>query len=195
MRRIRLRAALLVVVAAALGGLGYLVSRTIRAHRPDRLRAFTQDLLPDVAQHIRNFRRVRVEDDRAVWEITATDARYLDDASQILVSEPRMTFFLEGGQRQAHIAGAEGRILLDGHDVRTLTLRGGVALRLDDFELQTEEATYDRARDLITSSVDVTIRGRRLEVRGRGMEVEIGPQHMRLLDAVRTTVLSDAAAS
>jgi lipopolysaccharide export system protein LptC len=104
-----------------------------------------------------------------------------------------MTFFLEG--RQARIEGAEGRLTLAGHELRTLTLRGGVAVRLDDLEGDTEEATYDRSRDMITSPALVTIRGRTLEVSGRGMEVEVGPQLVRLLEHVHTTVRSDAAAS
>jgi len=188
MRRTRLRAALLLVVAAALGEIGYLVSRNVAARRTDPLRALGQDLLPQVAQRIQNFRRVKTKNGRTVWEITAKEAQYFEQDNQIVVDEPRMTFFLRDEQRQAHVQGKEGRITLDGREVLTVTLQGGVVVRLDDLELMTEEATYDRTRDVITSAAVVTVRGRTVELRGRGMEVDVGPQHVRLLEDVHTTL-------
>lgn len=195
MRRTRLRATLLIVVAAALGGLGYLVSQSMTARRAQVLHEIGRDLLPQVAQRIQNFRRAKVEDGRTVWEITAKEAQYFEQDNQIVVHEPRMTFFLEDRQRQAHVQGKEGRIMLDGRDVLSVTLRGGVAVHLDDLELMTEEATYDRTRDLITSPALVTVRGRTVELRGRGMEVNVGPQHVRLLDDVHTTLRAHGESS
>src|SRR5437867_7248372 len=75
MRRTRLRAGLLVVVAAALAGIGYEVSRTVGAHRARTLADLGSDFLPTVAQHIRSFRRIKVEKGRTLWEITARDAQ------------------------------------------------------------------------------------------------------------------------
>jgi LPS export ABC transporter protein LptC len=195
MRRTRLRAALLIVVAAALGGIAYLTSRSMTLQRAQALRELGAEILPQVAQRIQNFRRVKVENGRTRWEITAKDAQYFEQDGAIVVIEPRMTFFFEDGAREAQVSGAEGRIALDGRELRSVTLRGKVAVRLDDLELETEEATYDRSRDLITSPALVTIRGRTLELRGRGMEVEVGPQHVRLLDEVHTTLRADAARS
>jgi len=40
----------------------------------------------------------------------------------------------------------------------------------------------------------VTMQGRALRVQGRGMEVDVGPQHVRLLEDVHTTVEKDAGA-
>jgi LPS export ABC transporter protein LptC len=192
MRRTRLRAALLIVVGAALGGIGYLVSRSVLAHHTSALEELGRDFLPQVAQRIQNFRRVKVENGRMVWEITATDAQFFDQENQIVVIEPRVTFFMKEEGRQAHLRGAQGRIQLEGHEMSAVTLHGDVIVQLDDMELRTEEATYERAKDLITSPGDVNIRGRRLDVRGKGMEVKVGPQHVRLLAGVHTVVHSDA---
>jgi LPS export ABC transporter protein LptC len=192
MRRTRLRTALLVVVAAAVGGIGILVAHSVHQRRAPLA---ADDFLPQVAQRIQNFRRLKVKDGRAVWEITARDAQYYESENALIVREPRLTFYLEEGARQAHVVGAEGHLVLDGRDLRSLTLRGGVSVRLDDLELRTEEATYDRARDVITSSAVVTVHGRLLDVRGKGMEVEVGPQLVRLLDDVQTTVRVDGTAS
>ena len=195
MRRTRLRAALLIVVGAALAGIGYLVSQSVLARRVRTVAELGRDFLPQVAQRIQNFRRVKVERGRMVWEITAQDARFFEQDNQIVVVEPRVTFFLKDDGRTAHLAGKEGRITLEGHDVRTLTLKGDVAMQLDDMELETDEATYERERDLITAPGIVTVRGRTLDVRGRRMEVDVGPQHVRLLEDVHTTVHHDAATS
>lgn len=195
MRKTRLRAALLVVVGAALGGIAYLVSRDVSARRGNALDELGADFLPQVAQRIQNFRRVKVENGRMVWQITAKDARFFERDNQIVVIEPEMTFFMKEDGRAAHLAGAEGRITLDGREVKALTLRGHVAVRLDDLQLETDEATYERERDLITAPGVVTIHGRTLDVRGRRMEVDVGPQHVRLLEDVQTTVHSDAAPS
>jgi LPS export ABC transporter protein LptC len=195
MRRKRLRAALLFVVAAALGGIGFLVSRSVVARRGDPLRELGADFLPQVAQRIQNFKRVKVEKGRTVWEITAQEAQFFEKTNEIVVRQPRMRLFLKDGHRECWVSGAEGSLLLDGRELRGLTLRGGVDVTVDDMQLQTDEATYDRAKDLITSDDPVTIRSPTLEVHGRGMEISVGPQHVRLLDDVHTTVHSNASRS
>jgi LPS export ABC transporter protein LptC len=194
MRRRRLRTALLMVVVASLVGIGYLVSRSV-ARRADPLLELGADLLPQVAQRIQNFRRVKVEKGRTVWEITAEDAQYLAQSDEVVVREPRMRLYLKDGGRECQVTGSEGRLVLDGRELRGLTLRGSVHVLMDDLQLETDEATYDRERDLITSPARVVIRGRALEVHGLGMEISVGPQQVRLLDDVHTTVRSDAKTS
>jgi len=192
MRKRGLRRVLLAGVLTALGGIAYLVSSTMSARLdPVRLGA---ELLPQVAQRIQNFRRVKVKDGRTVWEITADDAQYFEDENQIIVHEPRLTFFLKD-DRPCRVTGSEGKLSLDGRDIDSVTLGGRVSVELDDLVLETDEATYDRERDLITSPGAVTVRSRSLEVRGKGMEISVGPQQLRLLGEVHTTVRSDAATS
>ncbi len=192
MRRTRLRAALVIVVSAALAGIAYLVSRNVMARRSGGLQELARDFLPEVAQRIQKFHRVKVEHGRTVWEITAKEARFFEQDNQVVVIEPRMTFYMKEDGRAAHVAGDEGRLTLDGRELSRMTLKGSVAVRLDDMELDTDEATYDRSRDLITAPGIVTMRGRTLTVSGRGMEVDVGPQHVRLLDEVHTTVQNGA---
>jgi len=193
MRRRRLRRVLLIGVLTALGGIAYLVSSSMSARLdPVRLGA---DLLPQVAQRIQNFHRVKVKDGRTVWEITADDAQYYEDDNQIIVHEPRLTFFLKDGDRPCRVSGSEGRLSLDGREIDSVRLGGGVSVELDELVLRTDEATYDRERDLITSPGVVTVRSHAVEVRGQGMEISVGPQQLRLLGEVHTTVRSDAAAS
>jgi len=195
MRRTRLRTTLLLVVLAAVGGIGVLVSRSIKARRTNGRSELGQDFLPQVAQRIQNFRRIKVKQGHTVWQLTAKDAQFYEKRNEIIVREPEITFYIEGGNRKTLISDREGHLTVDGRELRSVTLIGNVSVRLDDLTLETEEATYDHARDLITASGPVTVRGRQLDLRGLGMEVQVGPQHVRFLRDVHTIVHSDAAAS
>jgi LPS export ABC transporter protein LptC len=195
MRRRRLRAALLVVVAAGLAGLGYGVYRSVALRRARTLLELGTKVLPEVAQHIRNFRRVRIEDGRVAWEIMAEEARYFDKQEEVMVRAPQLTLHFDDGARRAHISGAEGRVSLAGRDLIAVALKGTVIVRLDDLEVRTDEATYERATDLVRAPGLVTIHGRTIDVTGLGLEVEVTPRQVRLLDDVRTVLRTDHAAS
>jgi LPS export ABC transporter protein LptC len=196
MRRSRLRAGLLVVVAVALGGIGYQVWRNVLERTPRSLEELGMELLPEVAQHIRNFHRVKVKNGRMEWEITADDAQYFEKESAIVVRKPEMSLYTDAGVLQAWVASDEGRLVIAGQDQLTsVILTGAVILWLDDMELRTDQATYDRAGDLITAPGAVKITGRDMDVKAQGMQVDVTPQRIHLLDDVHTVLRSDAERS
>jgi LPS export ABC transporter protein LptC len=196
MRRTRLRAGLLVVVAVALAGIGYQVWRNVLERAPRTLQELGMELLPEVAQHIRNFHRVKVKNGRMEWEIKAADAQYFAKESAIVVRAPELSIYTEAGVLQAWLTSDEGRLVLAGQEeIATVVLTGAVVLWLDDMELRTDRATYDRQDDLITAPGAVTITGRDMDVRAQGMQVDVTPQRIHLLDDVRTVLRSDAERS
>jgi LPS export ABC transporter protein LptC len=195
MGRTRLRAALLTVVAAAFAGIGVATWQNLAVRTAVTPGADVREILPDVAQRIRDFRRVKMKDGKAVWEVKADDAQYFEDAHQIVVHRPRIVFFSETGAPRAELAGAEGRLTLDGKELTAVTLTGDVQLTLEDLEVRTDAATYDHAGDRIQAPGLVTIRGKSLDVRGQGLEVDVTPRRVRLLDDVHTVLRNDAAAS
>jgi len=99
-----------------------------------------------------------VKNGHAVWQLTAKDAQFYEKRNEIIVREPEITFYIEGGNRKTLISGREGHLTVDGRELRSVTLIGNVSVLLDDLRLETEEATYDHARDLITASGPVTVR-------------------------------------
>ena len=153
----------------------------------------TNTMLPDISRELLE----RMMECKPVTKVhvTAKDAQFYEKRNEIIVREPEITFYIEGGNRKTLISGREGHLTVDGRELRSVTLIGNVSVLLDDLTLETEEATYDHARDLITASGPVTVRGRQLDLRGLGMEVKVGPQHVRFLRDVHTIVHSDAAAS
>lgn len=196
MRRSRLRAGLLVVVAVALVGIGYQVWRNVLERAPRSLEELGVELLPEVAQHIRNFHRVKVKNGRMEWEIKADDARYFEKENAIVVRAPELGIYTEAGVLQAWLTSDEGRLVLASkEEISTVVLTGSVVLWLDDMELRTDAATYDRQGDLITAPGAVTISGRDMDVHAQGMKVDVTPQRIHLLDDVHTVLRSDAEQS
>jgi LPS export ABC transporter protein LptC len=194
MRRHGFRAALLVVVMVALAGIGYRVWTSVRAVGGRALRSIPIDL-PAVAQHIRDFRRVKTKDGKPVWEVKAAEARYFDDEAAIVVQAPEVIFFFDEGVRRAALSGAEGRLQLAGQELESVQVEGQVRLTLDDLEFRTDVASYERARDLISAPGVVTITGKALDVTADGMEVLVTPQQVRFLSNVHSVLRLDAADS
>jgi len=197
MRRSRLRAGLLVVVAMALTGIGYRVWRNVAERTPRSLGELGVELIPEVAQHMQNFHRIKVKNGHMEWEIKADDAQYYQKQNEIVVRVPEVTIYTEEGVQRAWLTGKEAHLGLldDGKEVGSMELRGDVVLWLDDLELRTDTATYDRDRDLITAPGAVTITGRTMNVNADGMEVDVTPQHIRLLENVHTLLKPNAAGS
>ena len=196
MRRKRLRAFLLVVVAAAVGVIGYQTARSIALRKvKEGAAALGEKLKTEVAQQMRNFKRVKVQKGRTVWEIEADEAQYLQNDSVVIVRGPKVTVHLEDGQRVAVIAGTEGRITMEGTDVKHVELRGRVTIQYDDLELATDVATYDQQNDVVRAPGAVTMKGPTLEVHATGMEVDVQPQRVRLLADVQTVLRNRDAAS
>jgi LPS export ABC transporter protein LptC len=197
MRRSRLRAGLLVVVAMALTGIGYRVWRNVAERTPRTLGELGVELIPEVAQHMQNFHRIKVKNGHTEWEIKADDAQYYQKQNEIVVRVPEVTIYTEEGVQRAWLTGKEAHLGLvdDGKEVGSMELRGDVILWLDDLELRTDTATYDRDRDLITAPGAVIITGRTMNVNADGMEVDVTPQHIRLLENVHTLLKPNAAGS
>ena len=197
MRRSRLRAGLLVVVAMALTGIGYRVWRNVAERTPRSLGELGVELIPEVAQHMQNFHRIKVKNGHMEWEIKADDAQYYQKQNEIVVRVPEVTIYTEQGVQRAWLTGKEAHLGLvdDGKEVGSMELRGDVVLWLDDHELRTDTATYDRDRDLITAPGAVTITGRTMNVNADGMEVDVTPQRIRLLENVHTLLKPNAEGS
>ena len=195
MRRSRLRVALLAVVVAALAGIGVATWQNMRARRPHSVADLGADFLPEVAQHIQNFRRIKFKEGKMMWEVNADDAQYFDNDQQVVVHHPRVTFYLDNGARRAELVGAEGRLTLDGKELAAVTLTGDVVLNLDDLEFRADEASYDHAKDRIDAPGVVTIRGKTLDVRGTGLQVDVTPRRVHLLGDVHTVLRQNASTS
>jgi len=181
-RRLRHFVVALIVALFLAGTL--LLARTLWLQRQADLGNEVLDLLPQVAQRIRDFRRTRVVDGRKVWEISAREAQYFDEQNLAVVSEPFVSFFAKDG-REVALRGEEGRVYLGGRELEKVELKGEIEVKFDEYELHTDAARYERARDTITSPGPVQISGENLDIRGDTMVLDLSGQQLRVEGHVR----------
>lgn len=191
MGRRGVRSLLLLVVSTALAGIAWQTWRSVQRSRVRDVAALVRDLVPDVTQHIREFRRVKLKDGRLVWEVEAAEAQYFEAEERIVVMAPRVVVHFEDEPRRAELSGREGHLDLSDRDLDGVRLEGDVRLVLDDMVLTTEQATYDRSRELVVAPGSVVIRGRQIDIEATGMEVELESQRLRLLADVHTELHLD----
>lgn len=158
------------------------------------LRNAQLDFLPEAAQRIQNFRRVKMEGDRKAWEIAAREAQYFEDDQQVKVEGPEVSFFLKGDQGVVSIRGDEGKLFLDGRDMNRAELQGGIEVRFKDYLVKTDRAIYERASDTVISPAAVVITGNGLALSGERMTVEMEAQRLHLDGTVETVLKVGEAA-
>lgn len=174
------------VVAAIIGLLligGVLLRRVFLMQQRADPAQLALDLLPHVAQRIRDFHRVKIDNGRKVWELSASEAQYHDDTHVVVVTQPLVSFFMEDG-RELALQGAEGRVFLGGRDLQRVELSGGIRVQFGDYALRTPEAYYDRSDDRIIASGPVQISGRELDLEGEGLEIQVAKQRLLLRERV-----------
>ncbi len=181
--RKRLRLSVLVLVVMLLGAVGFLVARSLWQQRKQDLVRKGIEFLPGVSQHIQDFRRVKVQDGRKVWEVSAQDAQYFEENQTVVVRDAVLQWFLQDG-RSVGLKGEEGRIFLEDHEVTRIDLEGEIAVNLADYAVRAGRASYDHRRKVISAPGPIEISGRALELRGEGMEVDVDAQRLTLLKSV-----------
>lgn len=191
--RKRLRWAVLALLVLLLGGVTALVARTILM-RPEALLQQGLEALPGVTQHIKDFRRVKVQGGRTVWEVAAKEGSFFEGENTVVVRDALVEWHLDDG-RTVGLSGQEGRIVLDGRDVVSVELRGDIRVQLADYEVRTEQATYDHARARIDAPGRIVVRGAGLELDGDGMEVDVAAQRLTILRQVSMRLHPAAAPS
>lgn len=186
MSRRQVRVLLGVLLVVAIGGVGVQLVRSQWAQHLRSLRTRELDFLPQVAQRIQNFRRVKMEGDRKVWEVAAREAQYYEEDRQVVVDAPEVSFFVKDDQGVVSVKGKQGKILLEGREMDRVDLDGDIELRFRDYLVRTDRAFYQRADDTVVSPGAVVVTGDGLTLSGERMTVEMGSQRVRFEGKVRT---------
>jgi LPS export ABC transporter protein LptC len=173
---------------AAVGAVGVQLARSQWAQHLRSLRTRELDFLPQVAQRIQNFRRVKMEGDRKVWEVAAREAQYFEEDRQIVVDAPEVNFFAKDDQGVVSVKGKQGKILLDGREMERVDLDGSIELRFRDYLVRTDSASYTRADDSVVSPGAVVVTGNGLALSSDRMTVEMESQHVRFEGKVKTVL-------
>lgn len=187
MRKTR-RVILLLAIVLSLGGVTYKVVDTVvmskaREIRKNPLKAL--DYLPESALRIKDFHRAKVENGRKVWELFGDEANYSKEQREATIKNPRFYYYDVDGNT-AETSGAEARLFLSEKDLEKLQLEGGVRVSYQDFVLNSEEAVYFPAKEVIVFPRKVTMVGDGMELEGSSMEVALQDQTVRLERNVKT---------
>lgn len=173
------------VLVVALGGVGFELFRNHWLQHLRSLRTAELDFLPEVAQRIQNFRRVKMNGDRKEWEVAAREAQYFEEDREIVVSGPEVSFYLRGDEGVVSMKGEQGRIRLDGREMDRVELEGGIEVHFKDYVVRTDQAVYERAADTVVAPA-VTITGNGIELNGQRMTIEMASQRVRFEGKVAT---------
>lgn len=94
----------------------------------------------------------------------------------------------------AYRSAGEGELVVTSKRARATTgdweidLLGDVTLTSEQLTMRTDQAHYSSSKHLLTSDEVVTISGKGLEMKGTGLDVDVGSQTMRLRSAVHTQI-------
>jgi len=169
----------------------FLVGRSLWEQRKLDIVQKALDVLPGVAQHLQNFRRVQTEDGRTVWEVAAEDARFFASDGIVVVRKPLVAWYPDDGRRLG-LSGDEGRVVLDDNEVRFVELRGAVEVDLDAYRIAVVEAVYDHEQRRIVAPGRIEIAGPSIDIRGNDVVVELGEGKLSVLSNVAMTLQPEA---
>jgi LPS export ABC transporter protein LptC len=192
--RRRARWGLGLALVLLLGGVTVQLVRSQWQQHLRGLRSAQLDFLPEAAQRIQNFRRVKMDGDRKAWEVAAREAQYFEDDQQVKVEGPEVSLFLKGDQGVVSVRGDQGKLFLNGRDMDRAELQGAIEVRFKDYVVKTDRAVYERASDTVVAPEAVSIIGDGLAVTGKRMTVEMEAQRLHLEGAVETVLKVGEAA-
>jgi len=189
MRRRRLRLVVVGIVVAALAGIGYRAAN-ILARQRERAASGYINLFPEAEQRLKDFRRVKLQQGRMVWELSAREAQYDEDAKRAAVRGPEITFFADGEER-GRLRGERGSVTFQGGDIGTVEMQGRVRVEARKYVVEADKATYDRASDLIVAPGPVSIRSGSVRVEGTEMKIKVSTHHLTIAHEVHATLIQD----
>lgn len=193
MSRAQLRFAVGVTIVLLFFMIGYYLSVSLQKQKLQQklIDKVAADLLPGTDQRMQDFRRIKVRDGQKVWEITARQARYFSESGEVVVDDPEVSLYFDDGEVIA-LRCREGRVHLNVGDqeVTKMELRGDLEMQFGDFSLNTQEAVYESASNVISSPAVLQIVGPGFTVEGQGYTLEVAHKRLTLTSAVRTTLMT-----
>jgi LPS export ABC transporter protein LptC len=192
MSRHQIRFMLGITVLGLILGLGYLSSQVGKDPATARL---IDELPPPqeaLVQRMTEFRRVKMQDGKKVWEIVARQARYFADSNAVVIDTPEVSLYFSDGEAVA-LRCREGTLHLDGEsELLHIELRGNLEMQMGSISLKTDQATYDRQKNTISSDGVIHVVGQGFTLEGKGYTVAVNTKRLTLNTEVYTTVTRES---
>lgn len=195
MSRHQIRFILGITVLGLILALGYLSSQV--GKDPATARLIDELSTPDVTeeamvQRMTEFRRVKMQDGKKVWEIVARQARYFADTNAVVIDTPEVSLYFSDGEAVA-LRCQEGTVHLNREsDLLHIDLRGNLEIQMGAISLKTDQATYDRQKNTISSDGVIHVVGQGFTLEGKGYTVAVDTKQLTLNAEVYTTVTRES---
>lgn len=135
--------------------------------------------LPDSAANavmaLSKVRQTATKDGIVQWKLEADTAQMDADTGQMVLQSPEINFFLDDGS-QVRLTAEKG--ILDTRD-NNMEVQGNVRLHSDRYTLVTEALAYDNQRRVITTSRNVRIKGRTIQLNAATMTYDLKTNQAR----------------
>jgi len=130
--------------------------------------------------------KIRLVEDkhgRKTWELEAKAAQQNNDQNIMILEEPKVTYYTEEG-RSLIVTAKQGKVHQDSKDMELL---GDVRLTSSDgYTLKTNSLRYDHEKKKVTTPDLVEIEGDSMRLVGKGMQVDMEAQTLKILNGVKT---------
>lgn len=187
---VRFSHAMILVATLLLAVLFVALWRTVYSRRS--LLPVVAQLAPGVTQRARDFRRTQVKNGKTVWEVAAAEVEYSQQRGEARIRDVTLRWYLDDG-RVIGIHSDVGTVKLGGNQVDSVSVTGNVVLSLGTYEVQIDEARYDRAAQKIFVPGRVQLKGDGIELTGTAMELDLATNRLTMHHDV-AMVLSPAHA-
>ena len=192
MSRHQIRFMLGITVLGLILGLGYLSSQVGKDPATARLIDELPPPQETLVQRMTEFRRVKMQDGKKVWEIVARQARYFADSNAVVIDTPEVSLYFSDGAAVA-LRCREGTLHLDGEsELLHIELRGNLEMQMGSISLKTDQATYDRQKNTISSDGVIHVVGQGFTLEGKGYTVAVDTKRLTLNTEVYTTVTRES---
>ncbi len=119
------------------------------------------------------------------WELEAASVRYFQDENMVFLEKVKATFFGKN-QESYTLVGERGRF---NTQTKAIEVFDGVRIESSDgYRMQTQTLEYRAEKRELRTSDPVEMSGPQLDVRGRGLVVELDHQRLKILKQVTTTI-------
>jgi len=139
--------------------------------------------IPDL--RLENVHYEKTKKGETEWEIEAKVAHHFQGKDLLTLDKVKMTYY-GAKKRTVMITGKQGRIKPSTKDVELL---GDVFIKSSDgYRLRTNSLKYSSKTSLITTDDHVSIKGKKFDLIGVGMKMNIKKDRLSILHAVQTTI-------
>lgn len=173
---------LLAIIIITLGGVIWISIGL----RPDTKTA--QEVLTSIPQDatmsIGKIHQTATRKGRKEWSLEASSAHYWAEASQLVLKEPSVTFFLKDNS-EVTVTADQGILQTDSNDIE---VSGNVVLRNNQYELITDHLNYAHDRRVLYSNAPVTVSGDTAELTADSISFDLDSKKLTLEGGVEATL-------